>query len=372
MNAAKSTLFGLLLVLVAAGVLFWNEGRAVNTAIALAEGAGLVIEVDAAKPDPANDGKLVHVAGKLTPQDTPSDKAFGIAAPGALRLIRRAEMYQWQEVEREEKRKLADGKEETVKTIAYEMAWSDEPVDSAKFKSANAPKNPPMPILGERFPVSGASIGGFSLAGDDVAGLGAELPLLLTSEDWSAFKQAFGGSKPVWFRDNGLHAGLIFGKPAIGDLRITYQKGSADQASVAGKQSGARLGPYTTSNGRNVFLIQDGIATPAQMFDDAQAGNTALTWIARVLGLAAMFLGFKLAFSILTAIGDAIPFVGNLVRGGTSLVAFALAMLVGLLAIGLGWIFYRPILGLAIIAAGLAIAFALSFMGRGKTPSAPS
>jgi hypothetical protein len=371
MNAAKSTLFGLILAVVAAAVLFWNEGRAVKTYLALLEGAGIVVSVDAAKPDPANDGKLIHIAGKLVPSDVPTDKTFNIGAPGALRLARKVEMYQWQEIEKEEKRKTSDGKEETIKSYVYELGWSDNPVDSSKFKNADAPKNPSMPFVGEKSTVSAATIGGFELAGSDVSYLGSNVPVTLTSDDWLNFKKGFTGAKPVWFRDNALHVSLIYGKPVLGDLRISYTRGGADQASVAGKQTGTKIGPYLTSGGRNLLLVREGVTTAAQMFDEAQSANTVMTWILRVVGLLVMFIGFKLAFSILTAIGDAIPFVGNMVRAGTSLVAFAMTMLFGALAIGIGWIFYRPLLGFGILAAGVLAMIAVSFMGRGKPAPAP-
>jgi len=58
--------FGVLLVIVACVLLFWNEGHAVKVAQSLSEGAGIVRTVAADKPDPANDGKLVHVIGALT------------------------------------------------------------------------------------------------------------------------------------------------------------------------------------------------------------------------------------------------------------------------------------------------------------------
>jgi hypothetical protein len=47
---------GLLMLIAACVGLFWNEGRAVQTARSLAEGKGLVISVDPATVDAANEG----------------------------------------------------------------------------------------------------------------------------------------------------------------------------------------------------------------------------------------------------------------------------------------------------------------------------
>ena len=52
-------LIGIVLIIAAIVLLFWNEGRAVTTARSLAEGSRAVVEVGSASVDPANDGKLI-------------------------------------------------------------------------------------------------------------------------------------------------------------------------------------------------------------------------------------------------------------------------------------------------------------------------
>src|SRR5690606_17530478 len=57
--------FGILMIVGMVVLLFWNEGRAVATARSLAEGAGMVVSVDANHADPAREGALVHVSGPV-------------------------------------------------------------------------------------------------------------------------------------------------------------------------------------------------------------------------------------------------------------------------------------------------------------------
>jgi Transmembrane protein 43 len=102
------------------------------------------------------------------------------------------------------------------------------------------------------------------------------------------------------------------------------------------------------------------------MFETAQTENVVLTWVVRALGLVFMFIGFKLAFSLLDAIAKYIPGLGGLVSAGTSLIAFAFTALIGSLAIAAGWIVYRPILGIGILLVGVLAAAAASYAGRGK------
>src|SRR5258705_3919965 len=84
-ESIKGVLFGIALIALSAWGLFWNEGRAVQTAKSLTEGASLVIDVDPGRVDPANEGKLVHVSGDIKAGVKPVDAEFGATANG-LRL----------------------------------------------------------------------------------------------------------------------------------------------------------------------------------------------------------------------------------------------------------------------------------------------
>ena len=74
-------LVGIVLSIAAFPVLFWNEGRAVQTAKSLDEGAGAVVSVSADKIDPANEGKLVHLSAKAVTDETLSDEKSGRSQP---------------------------------------------------------------------------------------------------------------------------------------------------------------------------------------------------------------------------------------------------------------------------------------------------
>src|SRR5712692_3656452 len=76
MESIKGVLFGLVLVVGSAFLLFWNEGRAVQTDRSLAEGAGLVVDAASTSVDPTNEGKLVHVTGDLKSSTPRVDPEF--------------------------------------------------------------------------------------------------------------------------------------------------------------------------------------------------------------------------------------------------------------------------------------------------------
>ena len=128
-------LIGLVMVIASIVVLFWNEGRAIQTARSLAEGARLVVDVDSARVDPGNEGKLVHISGDLTAPGRLSDAEFGVTAKG-LRLVRAVEMYQWKEETKTETHQKLGGGEEDITTYTYHRVWSDTRHDSSRFRQS--------------------------------------------------------------------------------------------------------------------------------------------------------------------------------------------------------------------------------------------
>lgn len=365
-EALIKIVIGLILIVASIVLLFWNEGRAINTYRALVEGAGLVVDVDSAAPDTANEGKLVHISGAVTPGGTVEDSQFGIQADGAVGLNRSVEMYQWVEKQDSKTEKQLGGGEETVTTYSYSKEWSDRYVDSSDFKQQDGHQNPEMPVTSENFQVSDAKVGGFTIKGEDIAPLGEASAVKLTQENLEAFNAFFGDGRTVKLQQGEIYAGDNPSSPRVGDLRISYSRGDLTEASFVGKQLGESLGPYAASNGHEIFLSAAGKVPAAQMFKDAEEVNVIITWLVRAGGLFMMLIGFVMTFSILSVLADVIPFIGSMVAFGTGTIALLLTLILGPLVIALGWFAYRPLLALGIIAAGAVIAGGIWYLRKGK------
>ena len=369
-NSVVGVLIGVVLVVLMVIGLFWNEGRAVQTALSLTEGAGAVVSVGADSVDPANDGKLVHVAGPVTTTSRPSDPTFGISAAG-IRLVRTVEMYQWMQTSKSETTTKVGGGQETTTTYSYSKEWSDEAHDSGQFKVPDGHANPPMEIVSQRFQVPDAKLGAFTLSERVLDGISGEKPLPLTIEQVPAIDAAYGGNKRVSVAENRIYLGFNSTAPAIGDYRISYQLAPLGTASVIGQQRNGGFEPYQTRAGDKLLLVDTGNVAAEQMFADAQSANTVLTWILRVVGLVLLYAGFSLLLSPLGVLADVIPPLGSMMRLGTGVVGFVLAVLVGGATIALAWFWYRPILSLVIITLGVGIAFlAVRFGKRRAAPAA--
>lgn len=360
---------GLLLIVAMVVLLFWNEGRAVTTARSLTEGAGIVVAVDAGRIDPAREGALVHVSGPVSTTDRPSDPEFGIVADG-LRLMRKAEMYQWVETRRTETRTKLGGGEETVTTYTYATEWSDRPQDSSQFRQPDGHANPPMEVKGQSFQVAAAALGAFQLSQRVIGMIGGQQPLAIAADRLQAIQDAIGAGVRARVADGRIYIGANPQEPQVGDYRIGYEVVPTGPASIVGRQAGSGIEPYQTQAGNALLMVQSGLVPADQMFSDALSSNAVLTWIVRIVGLVFLIFGFSMLLGPLGVIGDVIPFVGSIVRMGTGLVAGVLGILVGTVTIAIAWFWYRPLTALIIVAIGVAAAFALSRFGRKKAAPA--
>lgn len=367
-RSVGGVVIGLLLIIGMIVLLFWNEGRAVTTAKALTEGAGIVISIASATVNPANNGRLVHVSGEVTTQATPSDPDFGVSAPG-LRLERLVEMYQWKQDSKSETTTKVGGGEETVTTYSYAKEWSDRPIDSSGFKQPAGHSNPPMEIRERSDQVPQAALGGFVLDKPVLDLVGGEQTLALRPNQLSTVRSAFQGQAKVGIVDGRIYLGGDPTAPAVGDYRISYKVVPAGDVSVIGRQAGDRFQPYATKAGRDLLMVDSGVVPAETMFADAVTENTLITWIVRAVGLVLLFVGFALILGPLGVLADVIPFLGSIVRLGAGVLAFVFALVVGVTTIAVAWFWYRPLLSLMLVAIAFGVAFILSRLGKAKGPA---
>lgn len=365
-SALIGALIGLIVVVAAIGVLFWNEGRSIKAYRALAEGAGLVVSVNVDTIDPENDGKLVHVSGVVTPDGIPSDEEFGIAADGAVALNRDVEMYQWVESSESTSETKLGGSEETVTTYKYNREWRPGYADSSEFRQPEGHENPEPMVASDGFAIDSAMVGAFAVPGNEVVGLGSVSAVKLTAADAERVSEALGLA--VGLDKDGFYAGANPAKPEVGDLRIRFTRADVVEASFVAAQSGDWLAAYTASNGREIFLGAAGKESASDMFATAQSENTMITWLVRLGGLIGLLIGFSLVFSIFGVLADVVPFIGSIVRFGTGFIAVILTALIGPLVIAIGWFAYRPVLALGILIGGGLIAAAVIRLRRRSAP----
>ncbi|MBR0656209.1 TMEM43 family protein [Plastoroseomonas arctica] len=366
-GAFTGALVGLILIPLACWLIFWNEGRAVDTAVALRDGAGSLVSVPADRPNAAQEGRLVHVTGPLTSNATLTDGETGVAVQGAVALRRHVEMYQWRETSSSSTTTNLGGSQTAQTTYSYSRVWSDTAIDSGRFRQPGGHANPAMPLASRSITAPEAGLGGFRLAEPQLRLLPANdaLPVDPASIRPIAGRRAQAAGQ-------GIYVGGDPANPALGDLRISYQVARPATVSVIARQVGDAFAPYTTRNGETLQLVSAGTKTAPEMIQAAEAENNLIAWVLRLVGVVLVFVGFALIFQPMRVLADVVPIFGTIVGFGTGLLAAVLTLIVAPLVIAAAWFAHRPVIAAIVLAVGVALAFGLSRLRRAmRRPAAP-
>jgi hypothetical protein len=375
MDSIKGVAAGAVMVLIAFPLLFWNEGRAVTTAKSLAELAGDLVTVAPDTIDGSHDGKPVHTTGEAVTEATVSDASFGITEEGALKLRRVVEMYQWQERTETETVQNVGGSEDRITTYHYDTVWSENHIDSSRFEESYDHQNPSrMPYQGAEQVASPITLGAFTLSDRLVTQIRSAEPRRFSDEDLAnvpADVREAAEGRPLTVRDGVLYASHTPGSPMVGDFRVRFEVVRPQTVSVIARQSGSDLVPHQTQAGDAIARLQIGVHEADAMIAAAEAENTMMTWILRAVGFFLMFMGFNLVFKPLSVAGSVLPLLGNILAAGTGIVAFALAFGLSMITIAVGWLFYRPLAGILLLAVGGAAIYGIKRLGAKKAAEAP-
>ncbi len=343
-ESLKGILFGIILIIGAIFLLFWNEGRSVTTYKTLKEGAGSVVSVKADKIDPAHESKLVHMGAKTSTEEILSDSDFSVSI-NAIKLRRDAKMYQWKEETKKEKKKNLGGSETTKTTYSYSKTWASGLIDSSEFKKASDHQNPHEMRYGSKtVSAKNVSLGAFRLSPGLIGKISNYESLSPSSDSFETLEQ-----ENLHKTGQGYYIGADPSTPVIGDIKVSFEIAPAAMVSIVAKQTGSTFEPHVAEAGGSIELLSIGTHSAANMFSQAQSENTMMTWGLRIFGFILVFMGFSLIFKPLSVLADVIPIFGDIVGIGTGLVAGLLALIISLITIAIAWFFYRPILSIILL-----------------------
>ncbi len=369
-SSIKGVLFGLVLFALAFPVLFLNEGRAVNTSRAIKEGASSVISTTADDVDPADDGQFIHLTGLATTDAVLNDEFFGVSV-NAIRFERRVEMLQWKEIKDTSTRKKIGGGTETVATYRYQKEWASDLVNSQRFHESTSHQNPTdIPFKGLVQEASSVSVGAYRLPKSLIQRITNAEPLDVSldnvQKEWAEglreYSDGASGTNGFYWSRSGNAA------PEIGDVRILFTATKPTEVSIMARQTRDTFTPYVAKNGRELSLLAIGVASADEMFATAAVQNSIWTWILRVVGGVLMFAGISLVLQPLSVLADVLPPVGAIVEMGAGLVGLVVAVALSSLTISFAWLFYRPLIGLPLLAIGVGL-IALMIMRFAKQAS---
>lgn len=417
---------GIILFFGSIAFLWWNEGRAVTTAKALAEGEGNVVAVkDITKVNSANEGKLVHMSGEASTSETLTDPSFALSK-NAIALSRKVEYYQWVEHKSETREKQMGGSEKVVTTYTYSKEWVGTPQDSSAFKESGHGNRVFTTLPDFDVRAKEVSFGAFKLSSGQIARIGGSESLSL--EEYTipasiANNAEVQGGNTLYLHMNpgrveqplqpvqpvqqpvqpvqpapvnaeqpvattlpapvegqpaeqpAAQPKLVFDNEAqIGDVRVQWSFVAPQRTiSLVAVQVNNTFEPYTAEDGGGeVDLLTDGVKSAKAMFNDAKSANTMMTWIFRGVGFFAMFIGLSMLVAPLEVLCDVLPFLGNIVGAVSKGVCFVIALVISLLDIALAWLFYRPVVGIILLAAVAGVIYLAKKARSKKSAPAPA
>lgn len=387
-DSIKGILVGLVLFGAAFPMILWNENRAIDTAKGLEEGAGAVVSVAASPLDPQNEGKLVHINADAKTDAVLVDSDFGIKVT-ALQLVRKVEMYQWEESKESETEKKLGGGTETKTTYSYRKVWADHPLDSSGFKQSEEHRNPGrFPYESQQQIADPVTLGDYVLPSFLVGRLDkltavnlAEQSLTLPGQQVQPAvegpkkknKKAKTIPETETIEPKAQTGYQVFGQeiysaspndPQIGDIRISFSMVSPGPVSLVARQVGKTFEPYQTHTDTTIEMIQSGTQSAANMFKQAEEANTMLTWILRGVAFFMMFLGLSMVLKPISVLGDVVPIIGSILGVGTGLIAGLLALALTLITVAIAWIAVRPMLSAVLVVGGIAALFGMKKLRR--------
>ena len=145
--------------------------------------------------------------------------------------------------------------------------------------------------------------------------------------------------------------------------------------SLMGVVQGNTFANYTAKNGKKFSAVSNGVKTMDEMFASQHEANNMWLWALRLVGLLLIISGLKGIFGILVTILKVVPFLSSILSFGINIICSVVGFVWALLVAAIAWLFYRPLIGIALLAIAGAVIFFFWKKGKDKnaaTPAAPA
>jgi hypothetical protein len=201
-------------------------------------------------------------------------------------------------------------------------------------------------------------VGAFTLADSQIAMLDKKEPVTLDEAMQKSLPEAM-KAKVNTASDVFYYFGADPADSKIGDAKVSFQVVKPATVSLIARQIGNTFEPYQAKAGNSLNMLKYGALAADSMFKAAEQENAILTWILRGAGFFAMFLGLFLIFRPIAVFGDIVPLFGSMLAAGVGFACFLLALCLSMLTIAIGWIAYRPLIGIGLLAVSAGAVYLL-------------
>lgn len=402
-----------ILFFAATALLWWNEGRAVKTDKMLNETEKVCVDMENPnKIDASLDGEVVCASAMATTEDSLFDKEFNLAEK-AISLQRVVEYYQWVEHAQSQSEDKFGGKEVTTTTYTYSKEWVPRPIDSGAFHDpAFQGKNYVVASYEDAGQwAENVTFGAYKLNESlthmimskeavvlslDPKGLeGIDKSVAAVYNKNKAPQPA--PTQPAVAKDsaavakdsvtvvpdsvpqdnkvdleyvhqagNVLYLGKSANSPEIGDVRITFNKVVPATVTIVAQVKGDTFKAYKAKNGKRFQTLRMGKKDADEIFESEHAANKMWLWVFRIIGVLLVIASLKGIFGFLSTLLKVIPFLSNIIGWGVGVVCTVVGIAWSLIVIAVAWLFYRPLLGIALLAIAGFLVWVFAFKGKDK------
>ena len=165
---------------------------------------------------------------------------------------------------------------------------------------------------------------------------------------------------------NVLYFGQSPTSPQVGDVRITFEKVVPAMITIMAKVSGDTFKSYKAKNGKTFSVVRMGKQDMDEIFESEHSQNHLFLWVLRILGVILVITGLKGIFDILSTVLKVVPFVANIVGWGVGVVCTVVGIVWSLIIIAIAWLFYRPLIGIILLAIAAFLIWVFAFKGKDK------
>ena len=329
----KSGIFGgIICILLATIILFYNEGRAVDTQKVINIAKKELIEVASSTVDPNNEGKLIVTSGQINLlNDMVYDSEFNVSMKTG-KLTRVVEMYQWTE--------RCEDDSNGTETCTYTKKWSSDIIDDSDFSSGyNNPDT--MPYESKTFIMDNVKLGAFKL-NDNL------LNQLSTKTEFKELSEDVANSKNLNIKDGAYTT--YKETPEVGDVRISFLYNDAKDITIMGVQRADSFEEFKTEkNDYTILALEEKILSGNEFTELLTSQNKTMTWIFRLVGTILMIAGVASILSIIKYLASYIPFLGKFVMNAIGLISILVGLALSLVIIAISWFVVRPVLSIILL-----------------------
>jgi len=165
---------------------------------------------------------------------------------------------------------------------------------------------------------------------------------------------------------NVLYFGRVPGSPEVGDVRVTFEKVVPAKVTVMAVVDGDTFKPFKAKNGKRFQTLVMGQKSGDEIIDAEKEANNMILWFLRILGVVMVIGGLKGIFGFIETILKVVPFIAGIFGWGVGLVCTVLGIVWSLIVIAIAWLFYRPLLGISLLALAGFLIWVFAFKGKAK------